>query len=335
MLPEATVITTAIVGAGLAGLTCARALAASGRAVTVFDKGRRPGGRVATRQSRNDPTWQFDHGAQFFTARSPAFEEVLAEWERSGVIAPWSPRFAVGGGGELHERFQSRPRYVGTPHMAALMEWLARDLRVEAGQPVARIARVDAGWVLTGAEGGERGPWDELVLAVPAEQARALVADLPELRSRIPSGVLEPCFAVMVELATPLPIPFDALRGRGGPIVWMAREGSKPGRPPGERWIIHASAGWSEAHLDDAPGDVEAALLGAASALLGEPIDATRAEVHRWRFAQVAEWVEFNPQIALDDPTVKIAVAGDWLVGPRVEGAWRSGTEAAARVAKW
>ncbi|MSO32728.1 MAG: FAD-dependent oxidoreductase, partial [Ilumatobacteraceae bacterium] len=56
-----------VVGAGIAGLTAARALSHAGHSVIVLDKGRSVGGRMATRRI-GDAT--VDHGAQFFTVRS-------------------------------------------------------------------------------------------------------------------------------------------------------------------------------------------------------------------------------------------------------------------------
>ena len=55
-----------VIGAGIAGLACATALAQAGLNVTLLDKGRRPGGRVATRRIDNTT---FNHGAQFASAR--------------------------------------------------------------------------------------------------------------------------------------------------------------------------------------------------------------------------------------------------------------------------
>ena len=77
----------AIVGAGMAGLSCATRLAALGHEIALFDKGRGPGGRMATRRVEADGTMlRFDHGAQYFTARDPRFVEQVARWEREGVL---------------------------------------------------------------------------------------------------------------------------------------------------------------------------------------------------------------------------------------------------------
>jgi predicted NAD/FAD-dependent oxidoreductase len=52
----------AVIGAGISGLICARTLAQHGWLVTVFEKGRGVGGRMAVR--RTEAGLAFDHGAQ-------------------------------------------------------------------------------------------------------------------------------------------------------------------------------------------------------------------------------------------------------------------------------
>jgi renalase len=82
----------AVVGAGMAGLACARALADAGIAVVCIDKSRGPSGRLATRRADG---WQFDHGAQYFTARDPGFRAQVHEWLQAGVAARWAPRLVA------------------------------------------------------------------------------------------------------------------------------------------------------------------------------------------------------------------------------------------------
>lgn len=43
----------AVIGAGLAGLSCAQALLQAGHAVHVFDKSRGPSGRMSTRRAED------------------------------------------------------------------------------------------------------------------------------------------------------------------------------------------------------------------------------------------------------------------------------------------
>ena len=75
-----------IVGAGMAALTAGEALQTRGWKVVLLDKGRRAGGRMATRRIGSS---RFDHGAQFFTARDERFRKAVACWEADGWAAPW------------------------------------------------------------------------------------------------------------------------------------------------------------------------------------------------------------------------------------------------------
>ena len=71
-----------IIGAGMAGLTCARRLTYAGMDVRILDKGRGIGGRLATR--RTDTGLTFDHGAQYVTARGPGFQRTVNGMLRDG-----------------------------------------------------------------------------------------------------------------------------------------------------------------------------------------------------------------------------------------------------------
>lgn len=328
----------AVVGAGLSGLAGARTLVDHGLAVTILDKGRRPGGRAT---SRADGDGTFDHGAQFFTARSEWLSRHVASWEADGVVARWAPRVVQSGG--------ARPRrpatwWVGTPSMGALAEHLARGLDVRLGARVTRISRAPDGtwWVeWTGSDGAIAPPLvaDALVVTLPAAQSAALLTGVHDEFSRLASSAIQtPCWAVMATVSGSFDLGADVFEDGEGPVAWATREASKPGRPgagrsPSDtadvRWLLHASPAWSAAHLEAPPGSI-APLLSAA---FFEPrgIHSTRlkAQAHRWRYAQ-GHLPE--AQGALFDPDARLALCGDWVNGSRVEGALTSGTAAAGRV---
>ena len=70
-------MTIAIIGAGIAGAACAQELVRLGKQVVVFDKGRAAGGRMS---SKRTATGYLDLGAQYFTARSQAFNQQCQQW---------------------------------------------------------------------------------------------------------------------------------------------------------------------------------------------------------------------------------------------------------------
>ncbi|QDU18512.1 NAD(P)/FAD-dependent oxidoreductase [Urbifossiella limnaea] len=319
----------AVVGAGVAGLACARALADHGFDVTVFDKGRGPGGRTATR--RVDPGLAFDHGAQYFTARHPDFARAVAAWLVRGVVAEWGGRVVKLEGGVATDT-PPQPRYVGVPGMAAVAADLAATLAVRRATRVARAARTPAGWQVVDEAGGGAGPFDFLVAALPAPQAAELLAPHP-FAAEAACTPMTPCWAVLLAFADRLDVPWDGAFVHGSPLSWVARNSSKPGRPGGaDCWVLHAGAGWSAAHLEDSPDAVVPLLLYAFAAATGRtlPPVAYRA-AHRWRYSLGADPAA---RTTLFDAAAGLAVCGDWLAGGRVEGAFLSGAAAAGRIVR-
>jgi renalase len=301
----------AVVGAGIAGLACARRLSDAGVEVAVFDKGRKVGGRMATRQQAGR---QLDHGAQFFTAESEAFRQAVAGWLSVGVVAEWNP---------LASALSPRTRYVGRGMNRALPEYLARDLDVTLET---EIAPLRGGGELCTADGTSLGRYDHIVVTAPTAQAARLVAPLG-LDLLLSRGSHAPCWAVLVELVS-RPCAEDILL-KGGPLAWMACDSSKPGRPPGETWVLHASPQWSRAHLELAREAVAERLVRAFATAIGAPIEPTFAVAHRWRYAQVEQPIG---QRCLHDGKRGVTIAGDGMIAPRVEAAWQSGTAAAKRI---
>ncbi|MCU0837627.1 MAG: NAD(P)-binding protein [Rhodospirillales bacterium] len=317
----------AVIGAGIAGLTCARRLAAGGCAVRVFDKGRAPGGRMSTR--RCEP-FRFDHGAQYFTVREGRFADAVAAWQEVGVVAPWRARFAAAAGGVTTPLTPDGARYVGEPGMSGIGGHLAVGLTVELRREVVAVMRRNGRWRLVFAGGGDAVGFDIVIVTTPAPQAIPLLTAAPALASAAARARLLPCWAVMLAFDEPVPTLFDAIHGAGGTLAWAARDGSKPGRPPAETWVLHADADWTAAHLEDDPDSVAAALSSALEALIdGRLPPPLMAIGHRWRHALVAQPVGAP---CLFEADRGLGAAGDWCLGGRIEAAFLSGLAIADEV---
>ena len=317
----------AVIGAGLAGLSSATALQQAGLAVQLFDKSRGPAGRMSTRRGEG---WACDHGAQYFTARDPRFQAELARWEAAGVAAPWFPRLAVLGGTGGHQPDATLRRWVGVPQMTAPARWLAQDLTLSPGTTVTALRRSAEGrWQLQTAERGWlASSYRAVLLALPAPQAEALLqVPAPELAAVCASVRMRGCWALMLQYAAPLALPFDAAFVNQGPLRWIARDSSKPGRSGAESWLLHAEAEWSEARLEQAPEQVAAQMLDAFAALGASP--PSTWSLHRWRYADSAP-----PATAgcVWQAETGLGLCGDWLHGGKVEGAWLSGRALAEAV---
>ncbi len=303
-----------IIGAGLAGLTAARALAEAGHAVSLFDKARGPGGRMSTRRVETAAGMAFfDHGAQYFNVRDTGFAETVARWEAQGVAARWP---AAGDNA-----------WVGTPGMNAIIKAEAAGHDVRWNCRIERIVRDGTGWQLTHADGEET--FDTVVVAVPAEQVAPLLAQhVPEWAALADATLSQPCWTVMAAFAEPVGFGPDSLRDHGA-IGWAARNSAKPGRTGPESWVIQGSAAWSAAHLEDEAEPVIAALLADLTEATGGPLPETLAvQAHRWRYALSGA----AGRTALWDADLRLGVSGDWLIGPRIESAWASGRALAAAI---
>ncbi|MBM3341793.1 MAG: FAD-dependent oxidoreductase [Betaproteobacteria bacterium] len=316
----------AIVGAGMAGLSCAFHLQTRGLETSVFDKSGGPSGRMSTRLGDD---WQCDHGAPYFTARHPDFRAEVTRWQQAGVAGLWEPRLQLLGEQPLQDPDQALDRFVGVPRMTAPAHLLAKDLALTPHSTIHQVQRRADGWHLLSAEQGWLGrPFDSVLVALPAPQAAPLLQQCaPALASVADRANMRGCWALMLRFAAALDLPFDAAIVNQGPLRWVARDSSKPGRSGIETWVLHASADWSSAHLEQDADWVAAALLQAFGEL-GTPAPQAWT-VHRWRYAGTAHPLN---QGCIWDATHNLGLCGDWLNDGTVEGAWLSGRQLAQHV---
>lgn len=298
----------AIVGAGMAGLSCAEGLCRADFQVALFDKGRAAGGRMSTRRIDTDgTTLRFDHGAQYFTVRDSRFAARVAQWSQTSSVARWP---AAGD-----------DAWVGVPAMNAPLRAMAETLDVSFGTQIERIARDDNKWRLHG-ENAPASLFDAAIIAVPAEQAGPLLAPYDGgMAAKALATISQPCWTVMAAFASRIDHASDTIRDRGA-IGWAARNSAKPGREAHECWVIQASPTWSAAHIEDSASDITTSLIAAFADAIGREIPSPLVTAaHRWRFARSGAAQEG----AIWNRSLKLGTCGDWLIGPRVEDAWLSG----------
>ncbi len=340
----------AVIGAGMAGVACARTLMQAGHRVTVIEKSGGLGGRMATRSSAFG---SFDHGAQYFTVRDSRF--ALALETVPGLCKRWSAntvrvldelgRVAAAG---LPAR---ESHWVPTPGMSALVKAWAQPLpqgaRVELRTRVTAIERdpLDSEkWQLRTAGTGDSqhiySGFDGVLLAIPSPQAQQLLASsklVPAIEKQLSNVRVAPCWTLMLAFPQAMQANLSALgpqwnaaRSTHHRIAWLARESSKPGRGAVERWTVQASAAWSQEHLQDDAPRVQAKLLKAFSEITGIRAEPSHIDTQRWLYAQTTQPLG---KTHMWDAKSGIGVCGDWCIGHRVEDAFVSGLELALAAA--
>ncbi|HEY0813770.1 MAG TPA: FAD-dependent oxidoreductase [Pseudonocardia sp.] len=293
-----------VVGAGIAGVACARALTAAGVEVRVLERARVVGGRMASRRLHGRPV---DLGAAYFTVSDPGFADVVAGWQEAGLARPWTDTLAVLGDGARGS--SSGPmRWAAAGGLRSLVTALAEGLDVTLEH---EVGRVGPGPVVDGEAA------DAVVLAMPDPQAARLL-------DPVPVGVAErrwnPVITVVAGYAERGWADLPAAFVNDHPVLALVADDGDRRGDGAPVLVAHTTGAVARAH-DAEPADAVPLVLAGLRELLGvgEPL---WTHAHRWRFAAPAEGREAT--FGFEDG---IGLAGDGWGRSRVEAAWRSGTD--------
>lgn len=315
----------AIIGAGITGIACARALHARGCSPVILDKSRGLGGRLASR--RTDDGLTFDHGGQYLTAGTNEFSRFLELAAGPGALRPWYPC------GKTDQEDGQIVWYVGVPAINALLKPVCADLDIRLGTQVRTVAPEAGGWRLETDDTDDPQRFDILICTAPAPQTQKLLAFDPDIAERLAYVKMAPCWAAMAAFATPLATGYDVRRDPSHSLEWIGRDSSKPGRYASrDCWVLHAGPGWSREHLEAEKEDVARMMLDTFAQTLPEQNlpDPVHATAHRWRYARTVTPLG-APFWAASDRT--LFAGGDWCLGPSAESGFHSGVAIAKAVA--
>ncbi len=324
-----------IVGAGLSGLVAANALQAAGRRAVVLDKGRSVGGRLATRRlgapalvgAGPRGVARVDHGAQFFTVRSPDFADLVHEWRRAGLIREWCKGFSAEGDGY--------PRYCAEGGMNTIAKYLASTIDVQCDVMVRAVAG-DEGTLSVLAESGQRWESTQVVLSAPVPQSLALIDNgwLPlddDLRTELDAVSYAKCIALLVALDGPANVaePGGMQFDESTHAVWsFIGDNHRKGISEIPAITFHANETFSETHYGDDDAGLRDTLIAAARPFLGSA-STLSIEVKKWRYARPTALHAQRCVSAQPIEGTQLVLCGDAFGEARVEGAALSGLAAA------
>ncbi|MDA3919669.1 MAG: NAD(P)-binding protein [Salinisphaera sp.] len=331
-----------IIGAGVAGMAAASTLTAAGAEVRLIDKAARPGGRCATRRvaPASDAAW-FDYGAQYFTARDDAFRAWVERDIEHGRLARWRPAVAqaekTGSTWLLTPSPDERERLIGP---RGLNRWVrdclgSLDAPVECGVRATSVQRRDMVWHVE-TDHGDRLLASQLLLTVPAVQAAALLGPQAGRITALANAerALSACHSLVV--SAPALGDAQAIFIKDGALSWAADNSHKAGTTAvGEPhlWTLHASPNYSDHNVETPTAELAPALIDEFAAITAQRSDDIQlVRAHRWRYARPGPAAPDAETQSWYDKAQGLALAGDWLAGGRVEGAWLSGRAAARHI---
>ena len=312
--------TSLIIGAGISALFAAHTLRERGIQVTLLDKGRGVGGRMATRRFGGAT---FDHGAQFFTVRDPKFGVWVEKWLAERAAVEWTRGFNQPDG---------YARYRGNAGMTDIPKQLAQGLDIRLGQKVIRIVENAGNWQAT-TESGDTFTAPALIMTPPVEQSLTLLRNAnlpPATRRQLQQITYDPCFALLLLLDRPSQIsPPGAVQLNREPIRWLA-DNQQKGISTLPAITIHAAPEFTRTYFNAVPAQVKESLVAEARQWLGDG-QVVDWQLQRWRYSQPTT---LHPQRCLvADTPLPLVFAGDAFGEPRVEGAALSGVCAGATLA--
>ncbi len=327
-MSESQPIDVAIVGAGMSGLMAASVLVATGRSVTLIDKGRSVGGRLATRRLG---AGRADHGAQFFTVRDPAFGAWVERWQAAGLVYTWAHGWSDGSLSVTPP--DGHPRYAVQGGMNRLAKHLAAEVEAQGaailtGVRIAAVTPQGEGWLLT-CDDGRAFTAAAVVMTAPAPQTLALLdagstplaandrASLERIRY---APAL--CGLYVVEGAVQLPAP-GAVQRPDADFAWIADNRRKGISPDATVITVHAGGEWSAAHYDAPDAELSAAFERALRPWLAADAWIAEEQIKRWRYA--APTVLHPERLLRVAAHAPLLIGGDAFGAPRVEGAALSG----------
>ena len=311
-------IKIAIIGSGLSGLTAAYLLKDHAD-ITVFEKARSVSGRMSSR--RAEP-YYFDHGAQYFTARTQPFKRFIQPLIDSGVIERWNARYVKLDGRKIIERkdwINDEPRYVGVPGMSMIAKYLATNLNIKLNAKIVTL-RQEAKWQLISEKNISCGEFDWVICTAPSPQTADLMPKEFLYHDEIKAVQMRACFSLMLGFSQPLHLDFEAAHVINSDISWLAVNSHKPGRAEPYTLLVHSSEEYAQAHIDDNHDEVMQHLCSETSGIIGCDVGVSDYRtLHGWLYANNA-YREKCPVFI--DPRMQLGACGDWCLGGRVEGAY-------------
>ena len=297
----------AIIGAGMTGVVCARNLKDAGYETTIFEKSRGIGGRMATR--RTSEGLQFDHGAQYITAKNKHFQSFIDTAISAGCAAHW--------------KIEEKSTFVGRPSMNSLLGSTVEDLSIQFNTEILNVQKSKHGWMLSSENQNQF--FDIVVLALPAPQIINLIGEHNSLSQELTNVEMKPCLTLMAAFPSNKAAPFITRREPDDDLAWIAQDSAKPYRPREMTcWVAQAGDDWSTKYLEYDKDEIARILIP----MLCDRLRVSSSELlyssaHRWRYSRVTKPLGNS---FLSDNSATLYVGGDWAISSRVEGAWESGT---------
>lgn len=319
----------AIIGAGLSGLTLGKKLSTQAD-VFIFEKSRGVGGRMSTRHADH---FDFDHGAQYWTAEKKDFQIFLKSLIDS-VVAEWKGSIVTLEKGNPNvKNISELSCFVAIPHMNSLCKYLATDLNIFTQNEVINIKPTnEKKWRLINGIDQDLGIYDIVISTAPAPQTFKLFSDYLPQNNEIYKAKFDSCFALLVGVNQQWDRDWIAAHIHHSLIKWIGVNSTKPRRNHDNTClVIHTNAEWTNANLHKDILRVQEILLNELAILTTLDIkNFSYVSTHRWLYSKVQP---LNNHLYHIDLNLGLYAIGDWNDTSDIETVWLNAQKAADFIA--
>lgn len=328
-----------IIGAGISGLTAGKILSQQGHEVTVLEKSRGFGGRMATRYAGDNLEIKLDHGLSYFSANSSEFQKFTTELLEKNLIKRWGDSFAMYDGMQIYEKDpnpQNSATFTAVDGMNSIGKYLSRwvDVRTETNV---------GGLTYIGSNRRKKRPWminltngstfeaDAVIIATPAPQAYGILqtsvdeTNALKLIREIDEVHYSPSYSLMAGYGNRETPEWEGIICKKSIINFIANESSKKNNGAECSLVIQASADFTAANRKTDPEMVKRQLLDELRKITNDWAEEPKwTQLHFWKFSRAMHWLS-RPYFELEFEDAPLALIGDYFEGNKVEHAYRSG----------
>lgn len=327
-----------IVGAGLSGLTAGRILAKAGHEVTIFEKSKGYGGRMATRYAGKKLASKMDHGLSYFGVKSDEFREFTAELLDQGLIQTWGDNFVTYDGEQILDSPPNQSHgalYTSTDGMNKIGKYLGRWVDIQTETKVGGLTYFGTNrskkrsWMMNLTSSNTFGA-DAVIIALPAPQAYGIIASTIDetntlkIVRQIDEVSYQPAFSLMAGYGSQEVPGWQGVFCRNNPLEFISNENLKRDTQEAS-FVIQSSESFTKEYRNQNEETVSSKILDEFSEIAGGwAATPDWYQLHFWRYSR-AQKVINSSYLELEDEDAPLALVGDYLNGNTVDDAYRSG----------
>ena len=322
----------AVIGAGITGITLANLLQKKVN-ITVFEKSRGVGGRMATR--RAEP-YQFNHGTQYFKIENKEFKDFLQPLILNKIIKPLEVNQIEILNKEVIKRTKiyNKQYFTAESKMNSVVKYLINNnFSIKLLCKIEKIIKENDKWFVIDSDQVSFGPYDWLIITIPSNQAKVILYNNFKFLDIIKKIKMRSCYSLMLGFNKFEEFDFDTALFLDEDVQWLSIRKIILENKEYYNLLINSSYNFAEQNINGSKDKISDHLIKQVSDILKCKLNNYEHKaLHFWKYAMS----EKNNNLgSLLDEDFKIIVCGDWCMNGKVEGGFLSAKDAVNKLLKY